>query len=38
MEEGAQIGLILGIVIGLVMLTACAVVAFSLFVLGWVVL
>lgn len=37
MEEGTQVGLILGIVIGLVILTACGVVAFSLFVFGWFV-
>lgn len=37
MEEGTQIGLILGILIGLIILTACSVVAFSLFILGWLV-
>ncbi len=35
MEEGTQIGLILAIAIGLVILTACGVLAFAMFVLGW---
>lgn len=34
MEEGTQIGLILGIVIGLVILTACGVVSLAVFILG----
>lgn len=35
MEEGSQIGLLLGIVIGLVILTACGLVAFALLFVTW---
>lgn len=38
MEEGTQIGLILGLIIGLLLLTACGVVALTLFILGLLVI
>lgn len=38
MEEGTQIGLILGIVIGLIILTACGVITLALFILSWAAL
>lgn len=34
MEESTQIGLLLGIVIGLIILTACGVIAFAMMLLG----
>jgi hypothetical protein len=37
MEDGTQVGLILAIAIGLVILTACGILAFTMFVLGWTV-
>lgn len=37
MNEGTQIGLILGIVIGLVILTACGAITLAMFLLGWMI-
>lgn len=37
MSEGTQIGLILGIIIGLVILTACGAITLAMFLLGWTI-
>lgn len=37
MNEGTQVGLILGIVIGLVILTACGAITLAMFLLGWMI-
>lgn len=38
MNDGTQIGLVLGIVIGLVILTACGAITLAMFLLGWIII
>lgn len=37
MDNGTPVGLILGIIIALVILTACGAITLALFMLGWMI-
>lgn len=38
MTEGTQVGLVVGIIIALVILTACSILALAMFLFGWMIL